>query len=436
MFRDAISFDQPLADWNISNVIDMTSMFNGVTLSTTYYTEILIKWATLPLQSNVIFGAGGSRYNDSAIISKNYIVTTFGWTITDGGEILVPSKPETVQASSGNQYVYISWAVPLSDGGGEITDYSIYRSLTNGTGYISLINVSSTTFEYNDTTVTNGETYYYVIRAVNEKGESQNSDEVIGTPATVPSAPTNIIATSGNLNVTLSWDSPSDNGGSALTGYNIYRSSTSGTGYISLINVSSTTFEYNDTTVTNGETYYYVIRAVNEIGESQNSDEVIGTPASVPSAPTNIAATPGILNVTLSWDSPSDNGGSALTGYNIYRSSTNGSGYSLLTSLSSLTLTYTDVTVSNGETYYYVVRAVNEIGESQNSDEVSAVPINDVTSTTTSISTSTTTKTSSSSSSVSTTESQDPPASPSFEFIQILLILSSLVVVGKRRPKK
>ena len=31
MFKDAISFNQPLNDWNVSNVIDMSGMFWGAT---------------------------------------------------------------------------------------------------------------------------------------------------------------------------------------------------------------------------------------------------------------------------------------------------------------------------------------------------------------------------------------------------------------------
>jgi len=65
---------------------------------------------------------------------------------------------------------------------------------------------------------------------------------------------------------------------------------------------------------------------------------------------------------------------STVNGYNVYRSTTNGAGYTKLNgSLVSL-VNYTDSTVANGTTYYYVTTAVDGSGlESTNSNEASAV---------------------------------------------------------------
>ena len=41
--------------------------------------------ATLPLQSGVSFHGGNSKYNPAAAIARAYLVSNFGWTITDGG---------------------------------------------------------------------------------------------------------------------------------------------------------------------------------------------------------------------------------------------------------------------------------------------------------------------------------------------------------------
>src|SRR2546427_7737045 len=49
------------------------------------------------------------------------------------------------------------------------------------------------------------------------------------TTSTVPSAPQNLQAAAGNAQVSLSWTAPSSNGGSAITNYKIYRSTSSGT---------------------------------------------------------------------------------------------------------------------------------------------------------------------------------------------------------------
>ena len=87
------------------------------------------------------------------------------------------------------------------------------------------------------------------------------------------SASTNPVATPGNGQVTLSWTGSS--GGA--TSYDVYRSTTSGSGYTEL-QPTNTATSYTDTTVTNGTTYYYVITAVNNSGQSGYSSQVSATP--------------------------------------------------------------------------------------------------------------------------------------------------------------
>ena len=73
----------PLFD--LSKVTNATSMFLGVTLTTQSYSDFLINLATLPLQSGVSFHGGNSKYNPTAAIARAYLISNFGWTITDGG---------------------------------------------------------------------------------------------------------------------------------------------------------------------------------------------------------------------------------------------------------------------------------------------------------------------------------------------------------------
>ncbi len=72
----------------------------------------------------------------------------------------------------------------------------------------------------------------------------------------------------------------------------------------------------------------------------------------------------------LSWQVSSSDGGSSITGYNVYRG-TSPNSESLLTSLSAVT-SYTDTSIANGITYYYVITALNNAGESGFSHEASA----------------------------------------------------------------
>ena len=117
----------------------------------------------------------------------------------------------------------------------------------------------------------------------------------------------------------------------------------------------------------------FVVSAYNSYGQSANSAEVSATPVvATPAAPSNLAATPGNAQVALGWTASA-----GATSYNVKRSTTNGGPYSTAVASPTLT-TYTDTTVTNGTPYYYVVTAVNTAGESGNSNQASATPINAV----------------------------------------------------------
>ena len=85
-------------------------------------------------------------------------------------------------------------------------------------------------------------------------------------------APTGLSAAAGNGQVSLSWN-PVPN----ATGYNVERSTTSGSGYVILAaNVVGT--NYKDLAVSNNATYYYVVSAISGGNASANSLESVATP--------------------------------------------------------------------------------------------------------------------------------------------------------------
>lgn len=90
MFYNATAFNQPIGSWNVSNVTNMNDMFTGAQLSSANYDALLIGWSTIspnetPLKSNVNFSGGNSIYCSGAI-ARASIISTYGWTITDGGQ--------------------------------------------------------------------------------------------------------------------------------------------------------------------------------------------------------------------------------------------------------------------------------------------------------------------------------------------------------------
>src|SRR5439155_13997613 len=102
-------------------------------------------------------------------------------------------------------------------------------------------------------------------------------------------------------------------------------------------------------------------------GESARSAEVSATPQAPPAAPTNLAATSGNAKVTLSWSASA-----GAASYKVYRSTSSGAETLLASGITSGS--YLDTSVVNGTTYYYQVSAINTVGESPRSAEVSARP--------------------------------------------------------------
>jgi subtilase family serine protease len=284
----------------------------------------------------------------------------------------VPTAPTNLVATGSNARVALSWSAPSSNGGSSVTGYKVYRGTTSGSE--ALLTSVGTTTSYSDTAVTNGTTYYYEVSAVNGVGEGAKSAEASATPATVtvPGAPTNLAATGSNARVALSWSAPSSNGGSSVTGYKVYRGTTSGTE--TLLTSVGTTTSYSDTAVTNGTTYYYEVSAVNGVGEGAKSAEASATPATTPGAPQGLTARQATSKgVTLTWSAPASNGGAAITGYKLNRSTRSGRETSYVTvSCTTSTCSYTDTGTNSRTTYYYNVAATNRVGTGPVSNQASA----------------------------------------------------------------
>jgi fibronectin type 3 domain-containing protein len=120
--------------------------------------------------------------------------------------------------------------------------------------------------------LSNGTTYYYQVTARNAIGAGARSTEVSATPATMPTSPRSVTAArNATKGVTLTWVGPLSTGGAAVTGYRIYRSTTSGaeTFLIAVGNV----LRYVDTATTAGVRYYYQLSAVNAVGEGPRSTQ-------------------------------------------------------------------------------------------------------------------------------------------------------------------
>ncbi len=98
---------------------------------------------------------------------------------------------------------------------------------------------------------------------------------VMNEGAEVPDAPIGFVVNSGDGSATLTWSEPADDGGSAITGYRIYRGMmVDGLGIVE----DATEMQYTDTGLQNGQTYYYAVSALNAVGEGDKTEVISVTP--------------------------------------------------------------------------------------------------------------------------------------------------------------
>jgi fibronectin type 3 domain-containing protein len=252
--------------------------------------------------------------------------------------------------------VKLDW-IPVDDA----ISYSIFRATKQNGTYEKI--GSTSTAEYTDSTVIPSSTYYYKVTTTGIGGESEKSASVTTTtksPVTLPEVPTGLA--SGKVTTStfeINWNSVL-----GAESYNIYRKANGDSGFTKIDNTASAI--YIDDSISVGKTgYTYKISALNEMGETEQSNELTVT-MPVPSTPSDL--TVGLVGesfVGLIWTS---HGGENQV--NIYREA-NGEveylGYAKVN-------TYYDRTAEPGVEYTYYIKAQNASGESEMSNKVKVIP--------------------------------------------------------------
>jgi aryl-phospho-beta-D-glucosidase BglC (GH1 family) len=187
-----------------------------------------------------------------------------------------------------------------------------------------------------------------------------------GTGTPPPAVPGGLAATAGDRQVSLSWSSAA-----GAVSYNVYRGTSSNSQGTTPYRTDVIAMAFTDTGLTNGTTYYYRVTAMNQAGESGLSNEAFARPTtgSPPPAPAGVSASAGDRQATVRW--------SASTGassYNLYRSTSPGGQGASPYRTGITASSFTDTGLTNGTTYFYRLSAVNALGESVRSAEVSARP--------------------------------------------------------------
>ncbi len=288
----------------------------------------------------------------------------------------VSSAPRSLTAvADGPTAIDLSWTAPASTGGSAIIGYRIEVSPT-GTGDTwndVEDDTESTGTTYEHTGLSAGTTRHYRVYAINSVGESAASNKANATTVTRPGAPRNLTATaSGQTIINLAWEVPSSDGGAAISGYRVQWSAN---GTSNWQNVSpghtGTGRTYRDSGLSAGTTRHYRVYARNSVGDSNspsNTDDATTAAATRPGAPRNLTATAsGQTIINLAWESPSSDGGTAISGYRVQWSANGNSGWTNVSPAHTGTVrTYSDTGLSAGTRRYYRVYARNSVGDSNN----------------------------------------------------------------------
>jgi hypothetical protein len=278
-----------------------------------------------------------------------------------------PGAPTLVAADAGDGEVSLGWSAPADDGGSPITSY--YAEAQPGGAYCFVTGLSCSIAG-----LQNGTTYTFTVRAGNAVGLGPASNALTATPEAAgqpPSAPQSLAASPNLANgVGLTWAAPSSPGTAPITGYRIYRGAPGGV--LAPHAEVTNTLSFVDTAVVNGGQYVYAVSALNAVGEGVRSAPVTAQRGTAPSAPRSLTATVGGKAITLKWQAPTSTGGSPITHYRVYRSIVGGS-WTAIATVGPGATSYADSALAKKTRYVYRVTAVNALGESVPSGEVTAV---------------------------------------------------------------
>lgn len=330
-------------------------------------TETEFAHAASASTSIVVTGLTNGYIYYFTVYAKNAIGYGAGFGPSNG---IRPSNvagiPTGISATAGNTQATVTWTAPSSDGGADITDYTIQYSSNGGGTWSTFAHTASANTSATVTGLTNGTTYVFRVAAVNTSGTGTATSASTGVvPFSTLSKASNpaITATSGSttsLTVTFTADP-----GAASTTLKLYSAATGGT---LVATKTSATSPWTFTGLTANTTYWVTATSIgdgNGLITGDESDRVSGTTYSVAGqatftvntnvggdTSTSIYRTSG-QSVTFSVTAASPDGGTLTYQWRKLVSSV----YQDIVGATSNTLTISNLTTSDATSYF--VRVTN-----------------------------------------------------------------------------
>ena len=292
-----------------------------------------------------------------------------------------PGAPVLAATANGSSEIRLTWTAPATGGDNTITltNYQIQVS-DDGATWTSpqtstvLVDgqyahqVAGTMQDYTHMGLGAATTKHYRVRAVNSNSVAGpwSNKAMASTPAGMPGAPTLTATKSGTSMINLGWTAPKNDGGSAITGYQLQYWDGSN-GWMDLTSTAAGVTSYTHTHIAGGTTKYYRIRAMNGTGASVmygswSAIKFATTDTAAPNAPGLTAAADGANKITVTW-TPGHDGGSPVVAFHLQVSSDRGSSWTSLGDMTDMTKSsYTHSGLTGGTTRHYRIRASNMMG--------------------------------------------------------------------------
>jgi parallel beta-helix repeat protein len=235
-------------------------------------------------------------------------------------DITPPDPPTVLEFSSkGGTFNNLTWNTSTSI---DVQGYEIYVNNTGSTMQFHYL-ANTTSNYYNHTGLAQETIYYYKVRAFDEVPLFSGFSNTVSTRTydiTPPAAPNNLnIIKNGGKYIHMIWTGSVS---SDVQGYEIFMNDTGSSSNYHYLTTTTTTF-FNHTGLIEETTYYYRVRAFDEVpllSIFSNSVSVTTLDITKPAAPTNLKAkNPSGHSITLTWDLSSE---SDLAGYHIYMNDT------------------------------------------------------------------------------------------------------------------